>query len=756
MPDDPVSSNTLRARRPRRGGRSVFQFLVPCLAAFGGLVLIGIAAIVLRMDISGRLVADYVLGNAIPPLGREMPATAGAIPYSSDDIQIVGGMGMGLSCSLPGFVDTLAFPRGNRKDPIGLQMRQACSYHDYCYRHGAATYGYTQADCDYSLQAQAFRLCAFIESIEPGASNPEKESGCIRDARLVTLGVLVGGAGDFHTVDGNPAPIADAANRDDGKDNRSTFFEFDPYPVRSKEYTVFRIADAPSIPITGTPAAPVAPHTKAIYRFRIRPSGISVSYATYTADHDFSKYQPYAEIPGNPSYLTPAPLVIHSGSHRNGDNGADWFVWWQRVGDQNTTGRLLALAPGRADPEPRCFIMPEGCPEQKPHVIVAEIGNLADRKDDPNINQLQPADLYPKNNKEKEQELSLATLRPQNCYAVDGKDVGNAPCYVSVLIKPDAKMDWQPQEPLSLIDRFSPITTRTDNERYRNFAALPLMLYPPDAPDPVIIWTRRGNGKDRNGYDEGEYEKDASLRRATVDRGEKQDRQDRKDDKAKSKGTVFLSGFSEAHEPAFVIGRSTLHPILMSLTDVSAEKHASSIAMSQWALPMLTDNADVVEPPRIEKDKLQHCVPALEAEWLKRPPQIWSNKDGSALAVFAQLTPRFSSDRTIAALRLAILAIAPDGSCLAPIVPSPEFLLEKRNRPSTDGTPKAIETPSRAFARLNASPLLLGDFDGSGSIKVVVAQGPEDQEEPKNTTPYPICSLSSNGNCTPLHTRVGE
>ena len=44
------------------------------------------------------------------------------------------------------------------------RFRQACVFHDLCYRHGLATYGYNQNDCDRILQNAAFRLCIYIRN----------------------------------------------------------------------------------------------------------------------------------------------------------------------------------------------------------------------------------------------------------------------------------------------------------------------------------------------------------------------------------------------------------------------------------------------------------------------------------------------------------------------------------------------------------------------------------------------------------------
>lgn len=123
-----TSESQNRALHAHRGrARSIVHGVaMSLLAVFGGLVLIGMTVFTLRLDILGRIAADQILANAIRPSGREMPATSGAIPYASADIQIVDGMGLGISCSLPPMLEGLAFPTRNVASPIGRRMRRAC------------------------------------------------------------------------------------------------------------------------------------------------------------------------------------------------------------------------------------------------------------------------------------------------------------------------------------------------------------------------------------------------------------------------------------------------------------------------------------------------------------------------------------------------------------------------------------------------------------------------------------------------------
>src|SRR5262245_41073510 len=93
-------------------------------------------------------IANRVLSNLESPDDLEQPPTAVAVLPSTDTASIIGGNSAGLSCSIPAIVSRLAFQGGGLDESeISLRFRQACVSHDYCYRHGSATYGYTQADC---------------------------------------------------------------------------------------------------------------------------------------------------------------------------------------------------------------------------------------------------------------------------------------------------------------------------------------------------------------------------------------------------------------------------------------------------------------------------------------------------------------------------------------------------------------------------------------------------------------------------------
>lgn len=70
-------------------------------------------------------VANKIYANAKLPIAFVRPLTAYAIPNSGEDVQALGGMGLGLSCSIPSYANWLAFRKMKQSDraSISLQMR---------------------------------------------------------------------------------------------------------------------------------------------------------------------------------------------------------------------------------------------------------------------------------------------------------------------------------------------------------------------------------------------------------------------------------------------------------------------------------------------------------------------------------------------------------------------------------------------------------------------------------------------------------
>lgn len=277
-----------------------------------------------------RYVADQTAGliykNVESIKDREYPPTAQPIPYTSAELLQFGGRGMGINCSLPDIIAPLFFERNAREAPVSLQFRQACAYHDYCYRHGAATYGFSQAQCDHLLQEHAFRLCKQIYT---------SERDCEVDAKKVLLGVRMFGAGAFRP---RPSIDIDQETQDNLLNQWSSYFEFDHQPQWVEKYSVVRVADAPA-------SQGLA---KAAYLFDVKPSGIRVQALTMAPNGGFVPVAPLDApvdapftIPASYAFLTSAPLFVKSDSE-------DWFVWWQRRSRTGTGGRFVFLRPRTA------------------------------------------------------------------------------------------------------------------------------------------------------------------------------------------------------------------------------------------------------------------------------------------------------------------------------------------------------------------------------------------------------------------------
>ncbi|QOZ46903.1 hypothetical protein XH89_28105 [Bradyrhizobium sp. CCBAU 53340] len=191
-----------------------------------GWSIAAIAAIFLLFNYLPSFVADSLYKNVDDITDGEMPATITSFESGPDVVSTIGGSGEGLNCSLPAltnlFFDGSKDSRGKRH--LVLQrFRQACVFHDLCYRHGLATYGYNQNDCDRILQNAAFRLCTYIRN----GSGTGSATRCQTDSKMVLAGVSMGGYNAFRGWD------------------RSTYFEFESDPFRSVAFQASRVVDHP-------------------------------------------------------------------------------------------------------------------------------------------------------------------------------------------------------------------------------------------------------------------------------------------------------------------------------------------------------------------------------------------------------------------------------------------------------------------------------------------------------------------------------
>lgn len=162
-------------------------------------------------------VANQVYPALDQPWDVENAPTATSFPSASNIRAVIGGRGKGLGCSIPQLAEALMFSRTGDEAPVTLALRQACVFHDYCYRHGHATYGYTKLQCDIRLQEHAYRLCRQISGTDPG------QEACRSRARVVLLGVNFFGGDNFAHA------------------HESTYFEFDPVPQGANDYVAARL-----------------------------------------------------------------------------------------------------------------------------------------------------------------------------------------------------------------------------------------------------------------------------------------------------------------------------------------------------------------------------------------------------------------------------------------------------------------------------------------------------------------------------------
>jgi hypothetical protein len=261
---------------------------------------------------------DAIYKNVDDLNDGEMPTTVTSFPSGPDVVGILGGSGEGLNCSLPRgtdiFFDGSPDLTGNRR-LVRQQFRQACVAHDLCYRHGLATYGYTQNDCDRILQNQAFRLCKYMRT-EKGLNESKSaiSERCQQDSKKILAGVSIGGFGSYRAWD------------------RSTFFEYDSDPVRSNFFSVSRVVDHPFK--AGDPV-----------RYKDEPPQIILSFFNKrfspTVRCTNCKTLPEgARLSTNPIWLPPrrdhaAPQLLVDAT------GKQHLLWLSRVHPENTSSCIV-------------------------------------------------------------------------------------------------------------------------------------------------------------------------------------------------------------------------------------------------------------------------------------------------------------------------------------------------------------------------------------------------------------------------------
>ncbi len=188
------------------------------MEAFVRAVGLGLLATLQGCSWLGDKAAEAVYPNLEQPSNREAPPTFKQFPSSAITQAVLGARGSGLNCSIPSLGKVFFSGANANTADVSLHFRPSCIMHDLCYRHGLATYGYAQADCDRALQASAYRMCRQIN--KEGEGNVYEN--CQVQAKKVLLGVSLGGAGSFQAA------------------GASTYFEFDPMPEKADDYVVAR------------------------------------------------------------------------------------------------------------------------------------------------------------------------------------------------------------------------------------------------------------------------------------------------------------------------------------------------------------------------------------------------------------------------------------------------------------------------------------------------------------------------------------
>jgi len=636
----------------------------PCWRCITGLVAVTFL-VTGCIGISNKI-ADTVLANEVRFDDREPPHSPQSLAASADGVQHLGGQGQGLSCSLPPFAQALAFDKNVGEAPIALQMRQACAFHDYCYRHGNATYGYSQADCDFMLQQQAFRLCKFIK-------REASISQCETDARKVTVGVRLGGAGSFKR----------ARALDD--DKASTFFEFDPYPVRAGSYRVVRIAGAPRQWVRDG----LLP--KAAYHFDVRPSGSLVHILGWkptgaTVCTSFS-------LPASYNAMNGPPQVVRDGS------GEDWFVWWKRTGLNETGGSFALLPAGRAMPadwvvaaggwmpqpdtgqcEDRPAWRGDAAPPGPPLAFVTASLDLKFSEIHPVIGAGTPG------------VVRLIGLSIHSC--VDGDA---SPCLVDVAFDTALRQLRNPAASPPRYRAMDPNCLETTGkphdscDRYRNYVGAPFVTVL--AGEPALTWLRRGTG-DGDGYDAG-----ATVRRFTLGTTRAEPGRDL--------GELRLGAFPEAREPALVMHSATASPVFLSAV---AGKQTFKL-LAQQATPE-GDAAAVAWA----------CFGNADNAWLLRPPALVPDPYDAHRHYIV-----FSRARMDTALEVAVATLV-DGACLGVHRHQPfqgfytgfvapdemTAVAAAASKPGSEPGEQAREALGRFSERVRGGQLVLADVTGDG------------------------------------------
>lgn len=529
--------------------------LAAVLLVFGGMVL----SVLIYSD----NIANAVLANVTDTTSREMPRTAHAIRSATDNVQQVGGRAEGISCSLPPGTTWLAFRRPASEASVALQARQACMFHDYCYRHGAATYGYTQAECDFLLQEMAFRICRF-------SHNEKGIDKCKTDARKITLGVRIGGYGSFKS--------ATASRTGD----RSSYFEFDPFPESGRRYVVARIGRvAPWLRAAVNESSPEF-LPRAAYIFEFQPAGVTVTGYGWLrsgslVSHTFAAPAPF-------DALLSAPIPVEDPLHND-----ELFVWWRRNDHYNSLGRIVAISTSRATEQEWIsaisgsakYAYARSSPSAQSDGLLERIFDGAANGPD-----LEVSEFHASHPTGPDRVPSLVGLSTGSCGNDEDKD--RSSCLVQVQIDVNKRL-------------ISAIKYRAHDpncksggvgcDRYRSFSHGPFVMG--SAQQSELWWLRRGSASGDS------YASDASLRRFAFGKDPR--------DPATDLGNVSISNAKEILEPFVLIGGET-NARLMSLHAESGE-----VVVYHSKSPEGSRRWEISAAP---------CKARLDDSWIRRPAHV--------------------------------------------------------------------------------------------------------------------------------------
>jgi hypothetical protein len=260
------------------------------------------------------LVVDGLYTNVHRPPDEELPPSAKSFVYGPLVASVIGGKGEGLNCSIPEFLSPV-FRLDDGDADVSLQFRQACVSHDFCYRHGHATYGYSQAECDHMLQEASARICNYI------ASKRDMRLNCERRSKKVLLGVRLGGSKAFMDTNG------------------STYFEYESAPLRSGLFLPER-----SLLVRDADGA----LSEQIAHFTVRPSTVSIRFGLGDA----------MTLPVEPSGLQAAPIILPS-LQVDGANGPTLIGFLRRMDVSNTVATFSHIDPGAIAGKNSVFASPQ-------------------------------------------------------------------------------------------------------------------------------------------------------------------------------------------------------------------------------------------------------------------------------------------------------------------------------------------------------------------------------------------------------------